>query len=86
MKATHKLPTGKYYGTEVKFDLGDGDIAKFTVWKIEDSKPSQRQLEAWKAENENFEIGEMLSDSHFESETAFNICQEICRRFNRGTE
>lgn len=83
MKATHKLPTGKYYGTEVTFDLGDGDVVEFTVWKSDDPVPSKRQLEAWGMTYEEAKADIMISDSHFESETAFNICEEICRRLNR---
>jgi len=83
MTAHHYIPKSKYYGTivEIKYD---GVEVSFFVWKSDDPNPSKRQLEQWGMTLEQAKVESMISDSHFESETAFNICEEICGRFNRG--
>lgn len=80
MKSSHKLPTGKYYGTEVTIDLGNGDIVEFKVWKSDDPVPSKRQLEAWGFRS-NYK-GKIAGNNNYENESTFNICEEVCRRFN----
>lgn len=76
----------KYYGTEIQLTTEDGRTAQFNVWVngISDYTPSEREYDI--EEDGKFYVHDTetddrweyeISDDHFESQTAYKICQKI---------
>jgi hypothetical protein len=80
MKAKiRELGSGKYYGSIVDIDLGDGSHGSIEVW-IHDNRrePSGRQLRVWGMERvTEAKAHDMCSDSHFESDVGYAACRRI---------
>jgi len=85
MKAELKPLDGKYYGTEVAItrdgddnrDFGEGLIQ---IWVVGNYEPSRRELDDWDTD----EL-ELLSDSHYETETSLEIAELLVKAVNKAT-
>ena len=65
--------TGKYYGTRITLDNGEG----ITVWVMGDYKPSKRQLDSLNMTYEEAKEDDYFCDSHFETEASYKIALAI---------
>lgn len=73
MKAKIEPLKGKYYGTTISLENGEG----ITVWVMGDYKPSIRQLEELSMTYEEAKDDDYFCDSHFESETSYKVAVAI---------
>jgi hypothetical protein len=67
---------GKYYGTCVELTTDDGTSSWIQIWHTDSSKPSEREIADWEGEYE-------ICDSHYESQTAYEVAQKIVEMLNR---
>jgi len=82
MKAKIEPLEGKYYGTRITLENGEG----ITIWVMGDYKPSIRQLEELSMTYEEAKDDDYFCDSHFESETSFKVAVAIVETLSRIEE
>ena len=71
----------KYYGTEIIIDTTLEESIVLNIWIMGNCKPSLRQLAAWDYPTPDI-VGDMICDSHFESEDCYNVSKFIVNAIN----
>lgn len=79
----------KYYGTEINLETDDGSTSGFNVWVNSlspDYAPSEREYDFKGADGKYYIRDEEdhtyvyeyeISDDHYETQTAYDICKKI---------
>lgn len=96
MKARLLPLEGKYYGTRVQIELGPRNVAEISVWHS-DGKPSERECATWGCTQADWVNDRLIDggwggkeparrvfpcDSHYESQTSFEIAEKIVNAIN----
>jgi hypothetical protein len=77
MEAHIKPLHGKYYGTEIVYQLPGEDVGSLQVWDRGDGTPSQRQLEDWGMTLQEARDDDMMCDSHYETTLSYRIAEIV---------
>lgn len=72
---------GKYYGTEIEYEINNKKCI-IEIWNHASCIPSQRQIKYWHCSLQEAKDNDFLCDDHYETAEDFYVAQKIVDALN----